>query len=57
MLESEVDMRNLRIVLLRNRKTRRTLLLCSTDTEQPGEEVVRYYRLCYQIEFVIRNVR
>jgi len=49
--------RNLRIVFLRNRKTGRTLLLCSTDTEQEAEEVVRYYRLRYQIEFVIRDAK
>ena len=35
--------RNLRIVFLRNQKTGHTLLLCSTDTEQEAEEVVRYY--------------
>lgn len=49
--------RNLRIVLLRNPRTERCLLLCSTDTEQPAEEVVRYYRLRYQIEFVIRDAK
>ena len=47
--------RNLRVVLLRNPRTERSLLLCSTDTEQPAEEIVRYYRLRYQIEFVIRD--
>jgi len=49
--------RDLRIVLLRNPKTGRTLLLCSTDTEQAAEEVVAYYRLRYQIEFVIRDAK
>jgi hypothetical protein len=49
--------RNLRIVLLRNQRTERSLLLCSTDTEQEAEEVVRYYRLRYQIEFVIRDAK
>jgi len=49
--------RDLRIVLLRNRKTGRTLLLCSTDTKQEAEEVVKYYRLRYQIEFVIRDAK
>lgn len=48
---------DLRIVLLRNPKTGRTLLLCSTDTEQAAEEVVAYYRLRYQIEFVIRDAK
>ena len=49
--------RNLRIVLLRNPQTGRTLLLCSTDREQAAEEIVRYYRLRYQIEFVIRDAK
>jgi Transposase DDE domain. len=49
--------RSLRIVLLRNSCTDRSLLLCSTDTEQAAEEVVRYYRLRYQIEFVIRDAK
>jgi len=49
--------RNLRLVLLRNSQTGRTLLLCSTDTEQAAEEVVKYYRLRYQIEFVIRDAK
>ena len=49
--------RNLRIVLLRNPRTERSLLLCSTDTEQPAEESRKPsgYRLRYQIEFVIRD--
>jgi hypothetical protein len=49
--------RNLRIVLLRNLQTDQTLLLCSTDTGQEAEELVRYYRLRYQIEFVIRDAK
>ncbi len=49
--------RNLRIVLLKNPRTGRALLLCSTDTEQAAEEIVRYYRLRYQIEFVIRDAK
>jgi hypothetical protein len=49
--------RNLRIVLLRNQRTERSLLLCSTDTEQVAAEIVRYYRLRYQIEFVIRDAK
>jgi len=49
--------RTLRIVLLRNPRTERSLLLCSTDTEQAADEIVRYYRLRYQIEFVIRDAK
>ncbi len=49
--------RDLRIVLVRNPRTGRSLLLCSTDTEQAAEEIVKYYRLRYQIEFVIRDAK
>lgn len=49
--------RNLRIVLLINPDAPSDyVVLCSTDTEQPAEQVARYYRLRYQIEFVIRDV-
>jgi len=48
---------DLRIVLVRNPRTGRRLLLCSTDTEQTAEEVVKCYRLRYQIEFVIRDAK
>ena len=49
--------RDLRIVLLRNPQTGRRLLLGSTDPTQPADEVVAYYRLRYQIEFVIRDAK
>lgn len=49
--------RNLRIVVLLNPHTERYVVLCSTDTKQPAEEVVEYYRLRYQIEFVIRDAK
>jgi hypothetical protein len=49
--------RNLRIVLLIEPGKERYVVLCSTDVEQPAEEVVRYYRLRYQIEFVIRDAK
>jgi len=50
--------RNLRIVLLIDPDTPSDyVVLCSTDTEQPAEQVARYYRLRYQIEFVIRDAK
>ena len=33
------------------------VVLCSTDTTQPAEQIARYYRLRYQIEFVIRDAK
>jgi len=33
------------------------VVLCSTDTEQPAEQVAEYYRLRYQLEFVIRDAK
>ena len=33
------------------------VILASTDTRQHAEELVRYYRLRYQIEFVIRDAK
>jgi hypothetical protein len=47
--------RDLRIVLLANADFSDHVVLCSTDTEQPAEQVAEYYRLRYQLEFVIRD--
>jgi hypothetical protein len=49
--------RNLRIVVLLGPGERIQAILCSTDTEQPAEEILRYYRLRYQIEFLIRDAK
>lgn len=49
--------RDLRIVLLIEPGASRYVVLCSTDTEQAAEEIVAYYRLRYQIEFVIRDAK
>jgi hypothetical protein len=50
--------RNLRIVLLIDPDAPSDyVVLCSTDTEQPAEQVARCYRLRYQIEFVIRDAK
>ena len=49
--------RDLRVALLIDERTGSYVVLCSTDTSQAAEEIVRYYRLRYQIEFVIRDAK
>ena len=48
--------RNLRVVVLISPDGEQ-VILASTDTSQHAEEVVQYYRLRYQIEFVIRDAK
>jgi hypothetical protein len=48
--------RDLRVVLLIGPDGKQ-VILTSTDTAQHAEEVARYYRLRYQIEFVIRDAK
>ena len=47
----------LRVVMLRSRSTGDYVLLASSDTEQPAEQIVRYYRLRYQLELRIRDAK
>jgi hypothetical protein len=49
--------RDLRVVLLVGPDWEEQVILASTDTSQHAEEVVQYYRLRYQIEFVIRDAK
>jgi len=49
--------RPLRIVLLATTDFSDYVVLCSTDTEQPADQVAEYYRLRYQLEFVIRDAK
>ncbi|NBB85379.1 MAG: transposase [Bacteroidetes bacterium] len=49
--------RTVRIVVLLGPDLAIQAILCSTDTEQPAEQIVRYYRLRYQIEFLIRDAK
>ena len=49
--------RDLRVVLLVGPDGEEQVILASTDTAQHAEEVVRYYRLRYQIKLVIRDAR
>lgn len=48
--------RDLRVVLLIGSDGEH-VILASTDTSQHADEVVRYYRLRYQIELLIRNAK
>jgi hypothetical protein len=48
---------DLGVVVLVNERTGGHVVLCSTDVEQIPEEIVSFYRLRYQIEFVIRDAK
>ena len=48
---------DLRVVVLRKPATGESLVLASTDLTQSAEEIVAFYRLRYQIEFVIRDAK
>ncbi|GAB5521359.1 MAG: transposase [Rhodothermales bacterium] len=56
-VNSEHFRRDLRLVVLVNERDGSYLVLCSTDVAQPAEQVVRYYRLRYQLEFVFRDAK
>lgn len=49
--------RDLAVVVLVNERTSAHVVLCSTDTAQPPDEIVAYYRLRFQLEFVIRDAK
>lgn len=49
--------RDLGVVVLVNERTGDYVVLCSTDTAQPADEIVSFYRLRFQIEFVIRDAK
>lgn len=54
--------RNLRVVLLigpgsEGPDGEKQVILASTDTGQSADEIVQYYRLRYQIEFIIRDAK
>ena len=49
--------RDLRVVLLVGPGGEEQVILASTDRSQHADEVARYYRLRYQIEFVIRDAK
>jgi len=49
--------RDLAVVVLVNERTGGHVVLCSTDVSQPPDEIVSYYRLRFQLEFVIRDAK
>lgn len=56
-VNSEHFKRDFRLVVLVNERDSTYLVLCSSDGDQPAEEVVRFYRLRYQLEFIIRDAK
>jgi hypothetical protein len=48
--------REIRVVLVRDEKNKHTLFY-STNTEEKGEEILRMYRLRFQIEFAFRDAK
>lgn len=49
--------RDLRVVVLVDTRSRSYVVLASTDTEQSAREVVRFYRLRFQIELIFRDAK
>ncbi len=49
--------RNLKVVLLYNTKTNNYVLLASTDIFQSAQQIVAYYQLRFQIEFLFRDAK
>jgi hypothetical protein len=49
--------RTFRVVVLLNTKTQQYIILASTDVEQEAGEVVAYYRLRFQVEFLFRDAK
>lgn len=56
-VNSEHFWRDLRLVVLHNQRDDSYIVLCSSDVDQDPREVVRFYRLRYQLEFVIRDAK
>lgn len=49
--------RNFRVVLVRNTKLERYILLACTDTDLGAQQIVHYYQLRFQIEFLFRDAK
>lgn len=56
-VNSEHFGRDLRLVVLHNERDDSYIVLCSTDCDQAPDELVRFYRLRYQLEFIIRDAK
>ena len=48
---------NLKVVLVLNTKTNKYILLASTDVNQSAIQIVEYYQLRFQIEFLFRDAK
>ncbi len=56
-LNSPYFKRDFRVVVLVNMKTDKYVLLASTDLAQSAQEIVSYYRLRFQVEFLFRDAK
>lgn len=56
-LNSPTFGRNLKVVLLLNTKTNKYILLASTDIYQNPRQIVHFYQLRFQIEFLFRDAK
>ena len=56
-VNSEHFKRDLRLVVLQHERDGSYVVLCSTDLEQSADEIVCFYRLRYQLEFIIRDAK
>lgn len=57
LLNSPYFKRDFRVVVLINTKTKQYVVLASTDAEQEARQVVAYYRLRFQVEFLFRDAK
>ena len=57
MLNSPHFKQDFRVVVLVNRRTNKYVILASTDVGQSAQEVVSYYRLRFQVEFLFRDAK
>ena len=48
---------NLKVVFVLNTKTNKYILLASTDINQSARQIVEYYQLRFQIEFLFRDAK
>ena len=56
-LNSPYYKRDFRVVVLINRRTGKYVVLASTDVDQAPEDLVAYYRLRFQVEFLFRDAK
>ncbi len=56
-LNSPYFKRDFRVVVLVNRRSNKYVILASTDVGQSAQDVVSYYRLRFQVEFLFRDAK